>query len=106
MSKTWELAYHCAARHHERAAYHYKEAAKYEEAGEHEKAAHHAYLAHGHTQHAINHDAEAAKLHADHFLHVEHCESPVTVAYEQAANRTRAASEGSQEKECRFLKEA
>jgi len=93
MSKTWELAYQCAARHHERAAYHYKEAAKYEEAGEHEKAAHHAYLAHGHTQHAINHDAEAAKLHADHFLHVEHCESSVTIAYEQGANKKSAASE-------------
>ena len=93
MSKTWELAYQCAARHHERAAYHYKEAAKYEEAGEHEKAAHHAYLAHGHTQHAINHDAEAAKLHADHFLHVEHCESSVTVAYELGAKKKCAASE-------------
>ena len=105
MSKTWEH-YHHAAHHHERAAYHYKEAAKYEEAGEHEKAAHHAYLAHGHTQHAINYDAEAAKLHADHFLHVEHCESSVTVAYEQGAKRQCAASARSQEKECRFLKEA
>ena len=92
MSKTWELAYHCAARHHERAAYYYKEAAKHEEAGEHEKAAHHAYLAHGHTQHAINCDAEAAKLHADHYLHVEHCESSVTIAYQQRANKKSAAS--------------
>jgi len=25
----------------------------------------HAYLAHGHSQHAIHHDAEAAKLHAE-----------------------------------------
>jgi len=93
MSKTWELAYHCAARHHERAACHYKEAAKYEEAGEHEKAAHHAYLAHGHTQHAIDCDAEAAKLHADHFLHVEHCESSVTIAYQLGAKKKSAASE-------------
>jgi len=60
MSKTWEH-YHHASRHHERAAYHYKEAAKYDEVEEHEKAAHHAYLAHGHSQHAIHHDAEAAK---------------------------------------------
>lgn len=60
MSKTWEH-YHHAARHHERAAYHFKEAAKYDEAEEHEKAAHHLYLAHGHNQHAIDHDAEAAK---------------------------------------------
>jgi hypothetical protein len=59
MSKTWEH-YHHAARHHERAAYHYKEAAKYDEAEEHEKAAHHAYLAHGHNQHAIHHNADAA----------------------------------------------
>jgi len=99
MSKTWEMVYHCAARHHERAAYHYKEAAKYEEAGEHEKAAHHAYLAHGHTQHAIDCDAEAAKLHADHFLHVEHCESSVTVAYESGAKKKSAASEQGAKKE-------
>ena len=64
MSKTWEH-YHHAARHHERAAYHYNEAAKYDEAEQHEKAAHHAYLAYGHSQHAIHHDAEAAKLHAE-----------------------------------------
>jgi len=105
MSKTWEY-YHHAAHHHERAAYHYKEAAKYEKAEEHEKAAHHAYLAHGYTQHAIDCDAEAAKLLADHISHVGHCESFVIVAYEEGANRQRAASEGSQEKECRFLKEA
>jgi hypothetical protein len=30
------------------------------------KAAHHAYLAHGHNQHAMHHDAEAAKLHTEH----------------------------------------
>ena len=65
MSKTWEH-YHYAARHHERAAYHYNEAAKLEQANEHERSAHHAYLAHGHTQHAIQHDAQAAKLHAEH----------------------------------------
>ena len=93
MSKTWELAYQCAAYHHERAAYHNKEAAKYEEAEAHEKAAHHAYLAHGHTQHAINCDAEAAKLHADHLLHVEHCESSVIVAYELGAKKKGIASE-------------
>ena len=93
MSKTWEVVYYGAARHHERAAYHYKEAAKYEEAGEHEKAAHHAYLAHGHTQHAIDCDAEAAKLHADHFLHVEHCESSVSISYKLGAKKKNAASE-------------
>jgi hypothetical protein len=75
MSTTCELAYHRAARHHECAAYHYKEAAKQEVAGMYEKAAHHAYLAHGHTQHAIYSEVEAAKLHADRFLHVDHCAS-------------------------------
>jgi len=93
MSKTWELVYQCAAHHHERAAYHYKEAAKYEKAGEHEKAAHHAYLAHGYTQHAIDCDAEAAKLHADHFLHVEHCESSMLISYKLGAKKKNAASE-------------
>jgi hypothetical protein len=39
-------------------------------------------------------------------IDVDHCESFVIVAYEQGANRTRAASEGSQEKECRFSKAA
>jgi len=99
MSKTGEMVYHRAAHHHEYAAHHYKEAAKYEEAGEHEKAAHHAYLAHGHTQHAIDCAAEAAKLHADHFLHVEHCESSVTVAYELGAKKKSAASEQGAKKE-------
>ncbi len=66
MSKTWEH-YHHAARHHEKAAYHYNEAAKYDQAEEHEKAAHHAYLAHGHSQHAVHHDAEAATLHAERY---------------------------------------
>jgi hypothetical protein len=84
MSKTWEY-YHHASRHHERAAYHYKEAAKYEEAEEHEKAAHHAYLAHGHSQHAIHHDAEAAKLHA------EQCDRSATAASEQAAKKKSTA---------------
>lgn len=84
MSKTWEH-YHHAARHHERAAYHYKVAAKYDEAEEHEKAAHHAYLAHGHNQHAMHHDAVAAKLHA------EHCDSLATPASEQGANEKSAA---------------
>jgi hypothetical protein len=83
MSKTWEHYYHCAARHHEHAAYHYKQAARYEEAEEHEKAAHHAYLAHGLNQHAIHCDAEAAKLHADHFLHVDHCDRSATADSEQ-----------------------
>jgi hypothetical protein len=63
MSKTWEHFHH-AARHHEKAAYHYNEAAKFNQAEEHEKAAHHAYLAHGHSQHAVQHETEAAKLHA------------------------------------------
>jgi hypothetical protein len=48
------------------------EAAKYNQAEEHEKAAHHAYLAHGHSQHAVNHGVEAAKLNA------EQCDSLVT----------------------------
>jgi hypothetical protein len=84
MSKTWEH-YHHAARHHERAAYQYKEAAKYDEAEEHEKAAHYAYLAHGHNQHAIHHDAEAAKLHA------EHCDSSATPASEQGTKKRSGA---------------
>ena len=82
MSKTWEH-YHHAARHHERAAYHYKQAAKYDEAEEHETAAHHAYLAHGHSQHAIHHDAEAAKLHA------EQCDRSATAASEREAKKKR-----------------
>lgn len=65
MSKTWEH-YHHAARHHERAAYHFVEAGKYIQAEEQEKAAHYAYLGHGHAQHAIHHEAEAAKLNAEH----------------------------------------
>ncbi|MGA1985774.1 MAG: hypothetical protein ABSG72_05845 [Candidatus Sulfotelmatobacter sp.] len=64
MSKTWEH-YHHAARDHEKAAYHFNEAAKYNQAEEYEKAAHHAYLAHGHSQHAVQHDGEAAKLHTE-----------------------------------------
>lgn len=84
MSKTWEH-YHHAARHHEQAAYHYKEAKKYDEAEEHEKATHHAYLAHGHTQHAIHHDAEAAKLHA------ERCDILATPTSEQGVKIKSAA---------------
>jgi hypothetical protein len=84
MSKTWEH-YHYAARHHERAAYHYNEAAKYDEAEQHEKAEHHAYLAHGHTQHAIHYDAEAAKLHA------ERCDRAATAASEKKPKKQRAA---------------
>jgi len=84
MSKTWEH-YNDAARHHERAAYHYKEAAKYDEGEEHEKAAHHAYLAHGHNQHAIHHDAEAAKLHA------QQCDNLGSPASKQGAKKMGAA---------------
>ena len=84
MSKTWEH-YHHAARHHEKAAYHYNEAAKYDQAEEHEKAAHHAYLAHGHGQHAVHHDVEAAKLHA------EQCNRLAPPASEQAAKKKCAA---------------
>ena len=84
MSKTWEH-YHHAARHHERAAYHFSEAAKYDEAEEHEKAAHHAYLAHGHNQHAIHHDVEGAKLHA------EHCDSLATPTSERTERKKSAA---------------
>jgi len=84
MSKTWEH-YHHAARHHEKAAYHYNEAAKYDQAEEHEKAAHHAYLAHGHSQYAVNHEAEAAKLH------VEQCDRLAAPGSEQAAKKKSAA---------------
>ena len=84
MSKTWEH-YHHAARHHERAACHYKEAAKYDQAQEREKAAHHAYLAHGHNQHAMDHDAKAAKLHA------EQCDRPPILASERVAPQKSAA---------------
>jgi hypothetical protein len=83
MSKTWEQDHH-AARHHERAAHHYKEVPKYDEAEEHEKAAHHAYLAHGHNQHTIHHDAEIAKLHA------EHCDNLATPASEQVVKKSAA----------------
>lgn len=81
MSKTWEH-YHHAARNHEKAAYHYNEAAKYNQAEEHEKEAHHAYLAHGHSQHAIHHESEAAKAHA------EQCGSLVTLASAQAGEKS------------------
>jgi len=84
MCTTCELAYLCAARHHECAAFHYKEAAQHEAAGEYGRAAQHAYLAHGQTQHAIQREAEAAKLHADRFLHVDQFGHPRTVSFEQA----------------------
>ena len=63
-SKTFEHYRH-AARHHEQAAYHYHEAAKYYQAKDIEKAERHGYLAHGHSQHALHHGTEAAKLHAE-----------------------------------------
>jgi len=84
MSRTWEYYDHAAGRH-EKAAYHHKEAAKYDQAEEHEKAAHDAYLAHGHSQHAVHHEAEAAKLHA------ERCASVVTPASAQAGQTQSAA---------------
>ena len=84
MSKTWEHYDH-AARHRERAAFHFKAAAKYDQAEEHEKAAHHAYLAHGHHQHAIQQETEAAKLRA------ERCDKLVTGAGEQEAKKKSAA---------------
>lgn len=83
MSKTWEY-YHHAAGQHEKVAYHHKDAAKYDEAEELEKAAHHAYLDHGHDQHAIHQDAEAAKLHA------EQCGKLATPASEQGAKKSAA----------------
>ena len=83
MSKTWEH-YHHAARDHEKAAYHYNEAAKYDQAEEHEKAAHNAYLAHGHSQHALHHDVEVAKLRA------ERCDSDTSTASEQEAHNKAA----------------
>ncbi|MGA3127684.1 MAG: hypothetical protein ABSD13_13305 [Candidatus Korobacteraceae bacterium] len=86
MFMTCELAYLCAARHHECAAFHHKEAAKHEAAGAYEKAAQHAYRAHGHTQHAIQSEAEAAKLHADRFLHVDQFGRSRTASSEQGAS--------------------
>jgi uncharacterized protein (DUF2225 family) len=71
MSKMLEHHYQAAAYHHERAAYHYREAEKHEQAEAHEKAALHAYLAHGHSLHASDSDSQAAKLHANHRLHVD-----------------------------------
>jgi hypothetical protein len=85
MSKTWEH-YHHAARDHEKAAYHFNEAAKYNQAEEREKAAHHAYLAHGHSQQAIHHAAEAAKLLA------EQCDCHAATAAEQGTKKKSAAS--------------
>jgi len=81
MAKTWEH-YHHAARNHEKAAYHFNEAAKFNQAQEHEKAAHHAYLAHGHSQQAIHHAAEAAKLHAEHYG-----SQPTTAAEQEVKNQ-------------------
>jgi hypothetical protein len=80
MSKIWEQHYRSAAFHHERAAYHYQEAEKCEQTGEHEKATIHAYRAHGHSLHAFDCDAAAAKLHANHLLHVDQCERPSQAA--------------------------
>jgi hypothetical protein len=85
MFMTCELAYHCAARHHECAAFQYAEAAKHEAAGAYDKAAQHAYLAHGHAQHAIQSAAEAAKLHADRFMHVDQLGRSRTASFEQGA---------------------
>ena len=84
MSKTWEH-YHHAARDHEKAAYHYNEAAKYNQAEEHEKEVHHAYLAHGLSQHAVHHEAEAAKLHT------EQCDKLAGPSSEQATRKNTAA---------------
>jgi hypothetical protein len=81
MAKTWEH-YHHAARNHEKAAYHFNEAAKFNQAQEGEKAAHHAYLAHGHSQQAIHHAAEAAKLHAEHYA-----SQPATAAEQEVKNQ-------------------
>lgn len=85
MSKTWEH-YHHAARDHEKAAYHFNEAAKYNQAEEREKAAHHAYLAHGHTQQAIHHAAEAAKLHA-----MQHDDRPAIVTGDDTKKKSAAS---------------
>jgi hypothetical protein len=63
VSKTWEH-YDLAAYHHERAAHYYQETSRYSQSEEHEKAMHHAYLAHGHSQSAMLHETEAARLHA------------------------------------------
>ena len=50
-------------------AMYFNEAAKYNQAQEHEKAAHNAYLAHGYSQHALHHDAEAAKVNTEQHGH-------------------------------------
>src|ERR1035441_6906181 len=84
MSKTWEH-YHHAARAYEKAAYHFNEAAKYNQAEEHERSTLFAYLAHGHSQHAVHHDVEAPKLHA------EQCDSLVTPSSTQEAKKKSAA---------------
>lgn len=85
VSKTWEH-YHHAARDHEKAAYHFNEAAKYNQAEEREKAAHHAYLAHGHSQQAVHHAAEAAKLHAE-----QHNNRPALVAADDTKKKSAAS---------------
>ena len=85
MSNMWIHHYLSAAFHHERAAYHYREAEKCELAGEHERATFHAYRAHGHGLHAFDCDAEAAKLHATHLLHVDRHDQPAPSASELEA---------------------
>jgi len=91
MSTSCELAYRCASHHHERATYHYEEAARYEQVGDYEQAAHHAYLAFGHMQHAVAHGAEAARLHADRFLHINHRDRSGMSAPAQSARDENAA---------------
>jgi hypothetical protein len=54
-----------AARHHESAAYHYEEVMKYDAGEEHKKGRTTHTWAPGHSQHAIDHDAAAAKLLVD-----------------------------------------
>jgi hypothetical protein len=56
-----------AAEHFDYAAKHHAEAGTHYGAGRHEQASREAYLAHGHSLHAINHAAKAARLHARHF---------------------------------------
>jgi hypothetical protein len=82
MSKTWEH-YRDAARHHEGRPPTTK-GGKFDQAEEHEEAAHHASLAHGHNLHAIDHNTEAAKPHA------EHRDSVVTTANERDTKKNAA----------------
>jgi hypothetical protein len=56
-----------AADHHEQAARHHGQAAKHRDEKDFALAAHEAQIAHGHAQHSVFHDNEAAKHHVEHY---------------------------------------